>query len=98
MSEFIQELLNKIVNVITNDGRNYIGTLISYDQTMNIILTDCTERIFESEDTAVHAEKVGLNYIRGDNVAIIGEIDLDLEENIDYSLVKACPIPPMDIF
>ena len=75
-----------------------IGTLISFDQTLNIILNDWTERVYESDEVAVQAVKMNLYCIRGDNVAIIGEIDLDVEDTIDYAYVKANPIEPMNIF
>ena len=29
MSEYLQEILNKPVNVISNDGRNFIGNLFT---------------------------------------------------------------------
>jgi hypothetical protein len=33
--------------------------------------------------------------IRGESVAIIGEIDLDLEVTVDYEAIKAPPLKPM---
>lgn len=31
MANFVEKLVDKTVNVITNDGRNFIGTLVSFD-------------------------------------------------------------------
>lgn len=39
--------------------------------------------------------EIGLYFIRGDNIAIIGEIDEALEASIDYSKIKAPPLKPM---
>jgi len=35
--------------------------------------------------------------IRGDTVALAGPIDGEIEENIDFSLVKAQPLEKMEI-
>jgi U6 snRNA-associated Sm-like protein LSm8 len=94
MSDFIESLLLKTVNVITNDGRNFIGDLQSFDQKMNIILSECKERIY-STTAPVESVEMKAYLIRGDNVAVIGEVDQDLEENIDYSQIKAPPLKPL---
>ena len=39
MASQIEKLVDKLVNVISNDGRNFIGMLTSIDQKTNIILT-----------------------------------------------------------
>ena len=36
------------VSVITNDGRNIIGILRGYDQTTNVVLEECHERVYSS--------------------------------------------------
>jgi U6 snRNA-associated Sm-like protein LSm8 len=41
MATLVEKLIEKTVNVITNDGRNFIGTLRSFDQKTNIILSEC---------------------------------------------------------
>jgi U6 snRNA-associated Sm-like protein LSm8 len=38
-----------VVSVITNDGRNIVGTLRGYDQTTNMIMEDCHERVYSSK-------------------------------------------------
>jgi small nuclear ribonucleoprotein (snRNP)-like protein len=37
------------VSVITNDGRNIIGVLRGYDQTTNLILDECHERVYSTK-------------------------------------------------
>jgi U6 snRNA-associated Sm-like protein LSm8 len=38
---------------------------------------------------------LGLKIIRGDNVAIVGVVDEDIEQQIDYSKVRAEPLNPV---
>ena len=87
MSSYVENLIGHFVQIISIEGRIFIGELNSYDQLMNIVLKNCIERIF-SIDKGVREEKMGLYMLRGDNVAIISEIDQDLEKKIDYSKIK----------
>jgi U6 snRNA-associated Sm-like protein LSm8 len=96
MATYVEKLVGKTVNVITNEGRNFIGNLTCFDQKMNIILTECEERIY-SQTKEVEVESFGSYFIRGDNIAIIGEIDPTLEQNIDYKKIKAPALKPMQI-
>ena len=43
MAQFVDRLAEKKVNLLTNDGRMFVGTLKSIDQKMNLILADCIE-------------------------------------------------------
>jgi len=36
------------VSVITNDGRNIVGILRGYDQTTNLIMEECHERVYST--------------------------------------------------
>ena len=49
MSSYVENLLGHFVQVISIEGRVFIGELNSYDQLMNIILKNCIERIFNKE-------------------------------------------------
>ncbi len=93
MSQQVEKMIDKIVNVITNDGRNFVGTLSSFDQKTNLILSDCNERVYTGKEVVV--DSLGMYFIRGDNVAVIGEIDIKAEEVLDYNKIKAAPIKPM---
>ena len=84
---YVEKLLNKKVQVISNEGKIFLGELISYDSSINIILKNTIERIF-SEDNNVIEQKMGLFMLRGDNVAIISEIEQEIEKKIDYSKIK----------
>jgi U6 snRNA-associated Sm-like protein LSm8 len=91
MATFVEKLVDKMVNVITNDGRNFVGTLISFDQKTNIILANCIERVY-TENKPVQAEEMGVYFLRGDNICVIAEIDENIENGIDYDKIKAAPI------
>ncbi|KAL5239980.1 hypothetical protein ACI65C_007390 [Semiaphis heraclei] len=67
------------------------GTLKGFDQTINIILDDSHERVY-SPNQGVEQIILGLHLIRGDNVAIIGEIDETMDSSIDLSAIRAEPI------
>lgn len=117
------------MNVLTNDGRCIVGVLRGCDQTNNLVLEDCHERMF-SPQARVHAgvlllrlgdfgpptlspwcadaclshsphqsgvEQVplGLYFVRGDNVAVVGEVDEDLDANTDLSALRAQPLRPI---
>ncbi|KAF7306965.1 U6 snRNA-associated Sm-like protein LSm1 [Mycena indigotica] len=66
--------------VVLRDGRKLHGVLRSYDQFANLVLEDTVERIYHA---GAFAEKWhGLFLIRGENVVLLGEIDLDLEDDV----------------
>src|SRR5262249_14106113 len=83
MAQVLDAYINKSVNIVTADGRIIIGTLRGFDQAINIILDESHERVFSATD-GVEQVLLGLYIIRGDNVALIGEIDEELDKNIDY--------------
>mmetsp|Transcript_5164 Transcript_5164/g.7124 ORF Transcript_5164/g.7124 Transcript_5164/m.7124 type:complete len:95 (-) Transcript_5164:84-368(-) len=90
----LQEFVNKTISVITNDGRNIVGTLKGFDQTINIILEQSHERVF-SEDRGVMQNTLGLYIIRGDNIALIAEVDEDRDAQIDLTNLRAPPLKPI---
>ncbi|CAF2414624.1 unnamed protein product [Rotaria sp. Silwood2] len=92
MAQVLDAYINKLVNVVTADGRIIIGTLRGFDQAINIILEESHERVFSSTD-GVEQVLLGLYIIRGDNVALIGEIDDELDKTIDFSRIRADPLP-----
>ena len=88
MSSYVENLIGHFVQITSIEGRIFIGELNSYDQLMNIVLKNCIERIF-SIDKGVREEKMGLYMIRGDNVAIISEYNINKEKLTDYSNIKS---------
>ncbi|KAF5356210.1 hypothetical protein D9756_003795 [Leucocoprinus leucothites] len=77
--------------VILRDGRKLHGVLRSYDQFANLVLEDTVERIHHGDTFAENWH--GLFLIRGENVVLLGEIDLDKEDEVplrqvDYRLLE----------
>jgi len=87
----LESYVNRFVSIITADGRNFIGTLKGFDQTINIILDDTHERVFSSS-SGVEQVVLGLHIVRGDNIAVVGEIDEDIDARLDLHNIKAEPL------
>eukprot|EP00795_Rhopilema_esculentum_P002372 gene2372-18015_t len=83
-----------MVAIVTQDGRMIVGTLKGFDQTCNLILDESHERVFSST-TGIEQVVLGLYIVRGDNVAIVGEIDDDVDSGLDLGNVKAEPLNPV---
>ncbi|MCX8182448.1 MAG: LSM domain-containing protein [Candidatus Methanomethylicaceae archaeon] len=64
-------LLNKALHnqilVKLKDGHEYIGNLVKYDQTMNLILVDAVEAVDDGNPVA----KYGKILVRGNNILYI---------------------------
>lgn len=90
----MKEYADKVVSIITNDGRNIIGKLIGCDPSVNVVLESSHERIY-SIDSGVVMNQLGLYIIRGDNICIIGELDEEKDKEIDLSETRAGPIAPV---
>lgn len=76
--------------IITVDSRTLVGTLLSCDQMTNLVLADTWERIIRPADDPEPSSEVqhGLYLIRGDNVALCGLVDEELDASIDWSKVR----------
>ncbi|XP_063671614.1 LSM8 homolog, U6 small nuclear RNA associated isoform X3 [Pan troglodytes] len=83
--------LSGTVAVITSDGRMIVGTLKGFDQTINLILDESHERVFSSSQ-GVEQVVLGLYIVRGDNVAVIGEIDEETDSALDLGNIRAEPL------
>ncbi|CAL5096623.1 unnamed protein product [Urochloa decumbens] len=46
----LESLVNQVISVITNDGRNIVGTLRGFDQATNIILDESHERVYSTKE------------------------------------------------
>ena len=94
MTAMMEPYIDKIVQVVTNDGRNLVGILKGFDQSTNVVLEDSNERVFSSE-TGVEQVALGLYIVRGDNIALVGEIDQDADAEINFAEVIAEPLKPV---
>lgn len=91
MASGLEGYVNHTVSIITADGRNFIGTLKGFDQTINIILDESHERVY-STTQGVEQVVLGLHIIRGDNVAIVGELDDEMDARLDLAAIRADPL------
>ncbi|KAL6853250.1 like-Sm domain-containing protein [Trichoderma novae-zelandiae] len=84
------DLTDKKLMVVLRDGRKLIGVLRSWDQFANIVLQSTTERIFAPRPDNPSSEYPygyfadiphGIFLVRGENVLLLGEIDLDKDDD-----------------
>jgi len=92
MTEYLETFQDKMVNVVTQDGRVIVGVLKGFDQRVNLILDKSVERVFSSE-AGVQFEPLGLYIIRGDAVVTVGEIDEVKDAELDLEEIMAAPLP-----
>jgi U6 snRNA-associated Sm-like protein LSm8 len=90
MSSNLSTFVDKLVTIITTDGRLLIGQLRGYDQTTNLILSLARERTI-SPDEPCSTEDLGLYILRGDNVALVGETDEEKDKSIKWYLSPLLP-------
>ncbi|KAJ3954886.1 hypothetical protein N0V92_008591 [Colletotrichum tropicale] len=84
------DLTDKKLMVALRDGRKLIGVLRSWDQFANLVLQDTIERVFAHPDPEANPPrpsglfadiKRGIFLVRGENVLLLGEIDLDKDDD-----------------
>ena len=92
--------VDKQILVITSDGRTLTGLLRGFDQTTNLILSNATERIFQGVQGGEGCvlEELGLYLLRGENVALVGEVDGEIEKMIRWGDVVGDPIKETKVF
>lgn len=78
LSTSLATYLDKKILVLLRDGRKLLGLLRSFDQFANVVLEGACERIIVG---GLYCDiPLGLYVIRGENVVLIGELDLEKEE------------------
>ncbi|KZO96318.1 Sm-like ribonucleo protein [Calocera viscosa TUFC12733] len=87
------DCVDKKVLIVLRDGRKLVGVLRSYDQFANLVLEDSYERIFHGLEYADVWK--GVFVIRGENVVLLGEIDLDVEDEVPLVQVPLQHIMPL---
>lgn len=76
--------VDRKIFVVLRDGRNVFGILRTFDQFANLVLQDTIERIYldeESKDKRFAETYRGVFMIRGENVVMMGELDIDREDD-----------------
>ncbi|KAH9904179.1 like-Sm domain-containing protein [Xylariomycetidae sp. FL2044] len=86
--------VNKKVLIITADSRTLLGNLLSFDQTSNVVLGQTIERVIRPPDDPEPSSEIplGLYLVRGDNVCVVGLVDEELDESINWQQVKGSVI------
>ncbi|CAN6451442.1 unnamed protein product [Victoria cruziana] len=78
LSTSLASYLDKKLLVLLRDGRKLLGVLRSFDQFANVVLEGACERVIVRD---LYCDiPLGLYVIRGENVVLIGELDLEKEE------------------
>ncbi|KAK9691616.1 hypothetical protein RND81_09G208100 [Saponaria officinalis] len=90
----LEPLVDQLISIITNDGRNIVGYLKGFDQATNIILDESHERVFSTKE-GVQQIVLGLYIIRGDNISVIGELDEELDADLQLSELRGHPLKPV---
>ncbi|CAK4033536.1 Hypothetical predicted protein [Lecanosticta acicola] len=81
------DLTDKKLMIALRDGRKLIGVLRSWDQFGNLVLQDTVERLFV-QNLYADIER-GLFLVRGENVLLLGEIDLDKDDYVPEPFEQA---------
>lgn len=90
MGSLLEEYIDRTVSIITSDARSIVGTLRGFDQFANVIVEDSHERVYSAQ--GMEKVPLGLYVIRGDNIAVIGELNEQLDKQIDFSSLRAQPL------
>lgn len=85
---------DQTVSIVTSDGKVLVGTLKGIDNGTNVILDDSHERVFSTE-RGVEKHQLGLCLIRGENVAVIGQVDRDVDLKLNLAGCKVKPLKPV---
>lgn len=78
LSTSLASYLDKKVVLQLRDDRKLIGVLRSFDQFANVVMEGAYERIIVGD---LYCDmQLGLYVVRGENVVLTGELDLEREE------------------
>ncbi|KAH7098379.1 LSM-domain-containing protein [Auriculariales sp. MPI-PUGE-AT-0066] len=87
----LQGFVDHRVFVVLTDGRSIVGTLRGYDAKSNVILSESVERIY-SADQGVEEQPLGLYLLKGDVIALMGELDEAMDQAVPLESIRADPI------
>ncbi|EPE27318.1 Sm-like ribonucleoprotein [Glarea lozoyensis ATCC 20868] len=89
------DLTDKKLMVALRDGRKLIGVLRSWDQFANLVLQSTIERIFIPPTPSTPGYYAdfprGIFLVRGENVLLLGEIDLDKDDDVPEGYERGEP-------
>lgn len=78
--------VDRKIFVQLRDGKNIFGILRTFDQFANLVLQDAVERIYLPAEAGSSNERYaeifrGVFMVRGENVVMLGELDIDKEDD-----------------
>jgi U6 snRNA-associated Sm-like protein LSm8 len=74
MANTLEVMIERTVSLLTMDGRHYTGVLKGFDQALNVLLAECSLKLWQA-DSAVEEQDCNVQLIRGDNVLLIGLLE-----------------------
>ncbi|CDO94757.1 unnamed protein product [Kluyveromyces dobzhanskii CBS 2104] len=72
--------VDRKIFVLLRDGRMFFGVLRTFDQYANLILQHTVERIYIERENKYGECDRGVFMVRGENVVMLGEVDIDKED------------------
>ncbi|TRY50607.1 LSM domain containing protein [Cryptosporidium tyzzeri] len=82
-SSTLEQFINKTVSVLTVDNKVYVGNLVGFDQLTNIVLQNCSEKIYNKDLNKVETVSMESLVLRGDCIGMVGEGYEDLTQNFE---------------
>ncbi|KAK1935926.1 putative U6 snRNA-associated Sm-like protein LSm8 [Babesia divergens] len=92
MAPSLEQFIECQVCVVTVDGRIFVGALKGFDQLTNVVLYNCSERVFR-KGSAFEELPLGIYMLRGDNIALVGEMDVEVDRTLEG--LEAEPLKPV---
>ena len=92
MASELEKLINQEVYAVAADGRCYNGLLKCFDQTTNIVIENCKERLHDQRKD-YHEPYMGTFLLRGENVVAICEVNKTEASKFDNNLLSGENIP-----
>ncbi|CCG81880.1 U6 snRNA-associated Sm-like protein LSm1 [Taphrina deformans PYCC 5710] len=80
------DCVDKKMVLVLRDNTKLFGVLRSFDQYGNLVLQDSYQRIYVDESYADVPK--GVYLVRGENVVLMGELDIDEEDNIKQTRIE----------
>lgn len=90
----LKDMMSTTVSIITNDGRHVVGLLKGVDKSTNLVVAQAHERVY-SRDKPLQKIPLGLYIVRGDNVSVVGALDVARDAELNLDGLRADPMPPV---
>ncbi|KAK9171809.1 LSM domain protein [Cryptosporidium meleagridis] len=79
----LEQFINKTVSVLTVDNKVYVGNLVGFDQLTNIVLQNCSEKIYNKDLNKVETVSMESLVLRGDCIGMVGEGHEDFTQDFE---------------